>query len=383
MMVPHDGSKPHICFVAPDIYPVLVGDRSIPVVGGAEVQQCFLARALRQDGYRVSIVTGDFGQPAETEVDGIRVIKIVRAGPNIPVLRYVHPRLTSIWRACRRADADIYYQRCASAITAVAVAYARAAGRQSIFAAASDIDLLPGPANSNQSLRDRWLFTYGLRRAAAVVLQNPLQQQRLRAWMGRDGTLIPSCYTLPAKRGGGAGSYILWVGMMRLAKRPGLVLDLAERLPHLRFRMIGGPSSSGDADDFYRATEARARSLPNVEFLGFVPYADAEPHFDGASLFLNTSVIEGFPNTFLQAWARRVPSVSFFDCGARDAQGPLAAIATDLDDMAAQVEALMGDPARRDALGARCETYFNQRHHVSAALKQLQPLLTSLHRGRA
>ncbi|MYN47376.1 glycosyltransferase [Pseudoduganella sp. FT93W] len=369
---------PHICFVAPDIYPVLVGDTSIPVVGGAEVQQCFLARGLRQAGYRVSIVTGDFGQPDQCEIDGIRVFKIIRSTLNIPVLRYLHPRLTSIWQACRRANADIYYQRCASAVTGVTVAYANFARRKAVFAVASDIDLLPGKANSNAALRERWLFVYGLRRAAAVVLQNPLQQQRLLDWTGRQGVQIPSCYALPAQRSTAPGGYILWVGMMRLAKRPELVLDLAERLPGLRFRLIGGPSSSGDADDYFRHIEARARTLPNVEFLGFVPYAQAEQHFDGAALLLNTSVIEGFPNTFLQAWARAVPSVSFFDCGARDAQGTLGAVVPDVDAMVAQLALLMGDDAARAALGQRCLDYFQHKHHVSAALSKLQPLLAQL-----
>ena len=378
-----DAAKPHICFVAPDLYPVLVGDRSIPVVGGAEVQQCFLARGLRQAGYRVSVVTGDFGQPDECEIDGIRVLKIIRSTLNVPVLRYLHPRLTSIWRACRRADADIYYQRCASAVTGVAVAYANYAGRKAIFAVASDIDLLPGAANSNKAARDRWLFIYGLRRAAAVILQNPLQRQRLRDWTGREGVQIPSCYALPAQRAAAGGGYILWVGMMRTAKRPELVLELAARLPQLRFRLIGGPSSSGDADDYYRAIAARAQALANVEFLGFVPYADAEPHFDGAALLLNTSVIEGFPNTFLQAWARGVPSVSFFDCGARDAGGTLGAVVADSDALAAQLTSLMADDHARAALGARCLAYFNQHHHVSAALGRLQPLLTRLQQGPA
>ncbi|MYM26305.1 glycosyltransferase, partial [Duganella sp. FT135W] len=339
-------NQPHICFVAPILYPVLVNDPATLVVGGAEVQQCFLARALCAAGYRVSVVTGDFGQPDEVMVDGIRVIKIRRSrfNLNLPVLRYLHPRLTSIWAALRRADADIYYQRCAAAASGVVVAFARWHGRRAVFAAASDIDLVPGPANSNKSWRDRQLFGYGLRRADAVLVQNPLQLRLLADWTGRRGTLVPSCYALPAPAPAPEvqppPQVVLWAGMMRVAKRPELVLELAARLPQLQFRMLGGPSLSGGSDDCYAAIQERARALPNVEFVGFVPYAQADRHFDEAAVFLNTSLIEGFPNTFLQAWARAVPTVSFFDCGAADADGPIGLLAADLDAMAAQLAAL-------------------------------------------
>ena len=59
---------------------------------------------------------------------------------------------------------------------------------------------------------------------------------------------------------------------------------------------------------------AAAARLPNVTMPGAVRYTDSgalvRPR---ASIFLNTSSIEGFPNTFLQAWIRGVPVVSFFD----------------------------------------------------------------------
>ena len=45
-------------------------------------------------------------------------------------------------------------------------------------------------------------------------------------------------------------------------------------------------------------------ALPNVTMLGPVRYRDTGALFDRARIFLNTSSIEGFPNTFLQAWIR-------------------------------------------------------------------------------
>src|SRR4029077_710990 len=99
--------KPHICFVAPYAWPVLSRDPNIQVVGGAEVQQCAIARLLADNGYRVSMISFDYGQPSPVLVDGITVYKSFRESAGIPVLRFVHPRLSTMWKVLREVDADV------------------------------------------------------------------------------------------------------------------------------------------------------------------------------------------------------------------------------------------------------------------------------------
>ena len=56
-------ARPHICFVSPFAWPVFARDERIKLVGGAEVQQSVLMRLFQRNGYRVSLITLDFGQP--------------------------------------------------------------------------------------------------------------------------------------------------------------------------------------------------------------------------------------------------------------------------------------------------------------------------------
>ena len=67
--------KPHICFVAPTAYSVISGDENIEIVGGAELQQSLLAKALVKNGYQVSMICMDHGQEDLVEFDGVKVIK--------------------------------------------------------------------------------------------------------------------------------------------------------------------------------------------------------------------------------------------------------------------------------------------------------------------
>ena len=154
----------HLCFVAPRAWPVLSGDPAIPIVGGAEVQQSLLARLFAAHGHRVSMICLDYGQPQRARVDGVEVVKFCRMKAGLPVLRFLHPRLTSMWRAMREVGADIYYCRSASMWVGVLAEFCRRYGRRSIYAGASNKDFVPDVGGQLAYARDRWLYRRGIAR---------------------------------------------------------------------------------------------------------------------------------------------------------------------------------------------------------------------------
>jgi glycosyltransferase involved in cell wall biosynthesis len=357
-------AKRHICFVAPHAWPVLSRDPHIKVMGGAEVQQSILARLFVANGYRVSMITIDFGQPDRSVVDGVTVHKTFAPEAGVPVLRFLHPRITSMWRKLREVDADIYYCRSASIWLWLVTEFCRRNGKRSLYAGASDVDFLPGIGGQIRYARDRGLYRRGLAAADAIVAQNEAQRASCRTHYGREAVVIPSCYELPAGRRPVERDCVLWVAMVQESKRPELLLDLAARLPQRRFVMIGGPRPGTEA--FYERIRARAATLPNVEFKGFLPLAQAEPWFDRARVFVNTSVYEGMPNTFLQAWARGVPTLATVDVGAPGAY----TMFQDCDRAADEIQALFTDELRWRERSAACRGYFAQKYAPETVLEQ-------------
>jgi glycosyltransferase involved in cell wall biosynthesis len=364
-----DNTRPtRICFVAPNLYPVLSGARDIPVIGGAEFRQATLARAFAAAGYEVSIVTQDFGQPADASIDGVRIFKTHAPRAGIPVVRYLHPRLSSVMRALRAAKADVYYQSSASHLTAAVAWHCRKAGARSIYGGASDTDFMRGDERLNYA-RDRWLFRWGLEHVDVIVAQTERQASLVQQHYHRAARIIASPYGLPARRRKQCSDLILWVGGIRPVKRPERFIALARSLPQYRFRMIGG-AVGGDAEAhaYFESIRSQAAAVSNLAFLGFQPLDEVELHFDEARVFVNTSEHEGFPNTFLQAWARGIPTVSYFDAGAnQDGSRPFAYVPDETAAMASLANLIADDAAWR-ALSECCSTHFAARHSTAKTL---------------
>jgi len=343
-----------ICLLKTGALPVLSDECKNQRVGGEEVQHALLAKALAKRGHDVRLVVGDYGQPHEAMYDGVQTIRSFREGAGLPVIRFVHPRWTGLWQALSRADAQVYYVSCAGMELGLAAMLCERRGARLVFRAASDADCDPARLLVPYR-RDKWLYEYGLKRANAVLVQTEHQQRLMLQHYGVDAQVADM---LVEGLGGGAAVRdidVLWVANLRDVKRPDRLIALAKALPHLRFHMAGG-AFPGQAD-LYRRIEQEARALPNLQFHGAVAYRDIGRLFDRARLFVNTSDLEGFPNTFLQAWARGVPVAALFDPDGVIATHGLGAAVADEPSLVAAVKRLLEDASAYDTAQHAARTF--------------------------
>lgn len=114
--------EPRNYFVGLGNLPVLAREYNRHGVGGEELQQTLLAKALVRCGFEVSMVVDDYGQPDGAAWEGCGHSKRI---VSMPVFRFIHRRWTGVWDAVKRSSADIYYCSCASILPVLLASYAR------------------------------------------------------------------------------------------------------------------------------------------------------------------------------------------------------------------------------------------------------------------
>jgi len=342
-----------ICFVGLQNLSVLAPEFKAPTVGGEPVQQTLLARALARSGHEVSMVVTDHGQPDGIVCDGIRVLKAYRPDAGVPVLRFIHPRWTGLWSALMRANADVYYTSCAGMEVGLLAMFCRHFGKRFVFRSASDSDCDKSRLLVRYA-RDRWLYDYGLRRADAILVQSACQAQTLLRSYGLQsrvaGMLVEPPLSAPTHE-----LDVLWVGNIRRVKRPDRALWLAARLPRAAFHMAGGALPGEEA--LFAGVRDSAAAYANLTFHGPLSYLEAADLYGRARVLLNTSDVEGFPNTYLQAWIRGVPVVTLIDPDRVIEREGLGVAVRSPGELVGALASLLGSPQTWQAASERCRRF--------------------------
>jgi glycosyltransferase involved in cell wall biosynthesis len=267
-----------------------------PAVGGAELQMMMLARALAARGLRVAHV-----------LDEAEGLPKCRWGVDLVVQRPPAPggdrfdRIRRVSQALTAADAGVYLQRSAGLVTGIVGAYARLRRRRFVYSTSSPLDLLGGlPLLPQEALG----FQLGVQLADAVVVQTHDQAESARRRRGvvRIPSFCDPAPDMPTKR-----DFFLWVGRPAAYKRPSAFVDLAQDVPEARFVMVGVPAS---ATSLGSAAHGREKSPPNLQILSPLPPDEVLPLYHRAIAVVNTSEFEGFPNSFMEGWARGALALS-------------------------------------------------------------------------
>jgi len=111
----------------------------------------------------------------------------------------------------------------------------------------------------------------------------------------------------------GLEDFVLFVGSIREVKNPVLFIELATRMPDIRFVMIGPGLNETDLPEKYGI------SIPgNVILMGKMGHMDVLDAMSACQAYVMTSKHEGLPNTLLEAMAMSKPVVVPSHSGCRE-----------------------------------------------------------------
>jgi len=354
-----------ICFCAFDAYPILCG-KNLESIGGAELQQVLLGRELSSRGYDVSFIVFDYGQEPIEAIDGIKIIKTLKAGYSLSGIRSLIYAIRCVFDAFDKADADVYYQRCGSYYTGIVSIFCLFKRRKFIYQLGSDMDVDINHIK-RMKIHQQMLYKFGVMRANHIIAQSSYQQKMIKKVFNRDSLLIKNPYPIrglePVEPKESVMPVILWVGTIKPEwKQPELFLKLAKMVPEANFKIIGGPSKNRD---YYEKIRSEAKKIKNLDFVGFVPFPEIDKFYNNAFIFVNTSSVEGFPNTFLQAWCASVPVVSLnVDPDEIISKYKLGFHSQTMENLAHDIRVLLHDESLRKKMGLNGRKYIELEHSM-------------------
>jgi glycosyltransferase involved in cell wall biosynthesis len=415
-----------VAFVALHAYP-LFNPAVRAIFGGSEVRAWQFATTVAScDGWAVSFVVLDHGQPAAETQDGVQVYAhpyyrcvepTSRLKPFPLVSDYVERRAGSLfWKVkrqnrdwirglsaalfqkmlnalsdngadldidgyaiagsriavYRKIDAAIYCVMGVSEVTLEVAAFCKRHGRKLVILLGSDEDVSehyrPGSQVPNIGGVPGGMCFAAIQHAAIIVAQTELQRKLLWERFGKTSRLVRNPIRLDSPAcNTHAHKHVLWVGKSDSNKRPELFVQLARQFPEVTFVMIMNKSDEA----VFREV---ASSLPsNLRLIERVDFAASDSFYAEAIAFVNTSRFEGFPNTFLQAAKFSVPILSL----QVDPDGMLAAggcgiyAAGNLEALRCGLERLCRNEAERLKMGSAARRYVECNHELQQRTNEL------------
>jgi len=368
-----------LCIVSPSAYPLLDSSAGGMLTGGAEAQLCTIGRALSSIGLDVHFIVDDCGQAERVELEGVTVHRATfryMGGSK----RYI---LADWWRLfciLRRIRADFHLIKVPPLLLFPLGLYCRSHRAKLVFVGQKDSDLDEKLIRRRDGAPGWWLYRAGVAMADIVAAQTETQQAGFRDLFRKDAVVIRNVLTLEEDIDIIKEDFVLWVGNNNDDKQPHLVPELARALPDIRFRMIMALSPSKKDDSFILD---QLDGLPNLEYLGTVPFSEIAEHYKKARLFISTSTCEGFPNTFLQSWQYRTPVVSLtVDPDDVIKRYKLGRVSQTLENMIRDIGDLYSDAALCNVLGGNAHSYAYEYHSLESSLSGYCQLFESLVRSR-
>jgi len=337
--------------------------------GGAELQLYLLARELVKSGSDVEVVVFEVEHATSREdLDEIDRKVIVRAiRRNVfdekkmgnPLSQLIS--IIDLWRTMWYSKADFYLTRYYRSFAPLGL-FCLVNQKRYILMGAHDEDFdNTSKSNKDVGILIRVVSYFVIRFANYIFIQNSNQQATLHKNYSKNGIIINNFIQGINQNNKINNRIVLWVGRFEKWKHPELLIDIAEKVINAKICIIGHKIECRNSA--YSDLLDRLAGMHNVEIIGYVPIEKIQSYYAESTILINTSDAEGFPNTFLQAWANGVPVISLYvNPNNIVTNYEIGIISGNIFQMIDDINRLLDDELSRNKLGKNGIDYL-QLHH--------------------
>ena len=306
-----------LCFVMFRAYTMFNREIS-ETMGGSEVELYNLATWFAgYENVKVDFIVGDYGQPAIETYGNIRLkkVKYMRLD-RYTSLGHKFLRYFYLFKILLTQNSQVFFTKTASELIGWIVIFQKyLRGKKVVFRLGSDKDADLEFWRASRKLYH--LYKFGLKHSDLVYAQTKDQQKLLKENCSIDSRVLKNVFYLRRQDIGVKKEFILWVSRCEPLKRPLLFVELAKRLPDENFVIVMPHARKADElsnariNRIIEEVKKASEILGNLEYLEFIPYDRIQDYYNRARLFVNTSLYEGFPNSFIQSCIGRTGILSF------------------------------------------------------------------------
>jgi len=352
-------------------------------MGGAELQISYLAKYLLENNYEVHFIYENNGVPIK-ESGGI----ILHPLKKVNIRKTLGQRWFLYWgrinKKLREIGPDVIYTRLYSSWAGIAARYARKNNIVHIWAIASDKGL-KSSLSARSLLKpfnflETWQTRFAFKNATAILTQNSYQQREIEkrhnrhTWKILQMTPVVNEDVIIKPK---EPVNVLWIANLKPLKRPGYFIELARELSQIkncRFYMIGRADKnySGIIEEAYE-------NIRNFEYLGEITNSEVNEWLCKSHILINTSDHEGFSNTFVQAWMRKVPVISInSNPDSIITNQKIGFVCPTMEELKEKTGLLISDEKIRIEMGEKAYKYARKNHSLERNIIKIINLMTRL-----
>jgi glycosyltransferase involved in cell wall biosynthesis len=323
------GEKTVIFWIS-DTDKILKGEKPRYGIGGANVQLAFWAHTFALKGYNTFALTRSFSENGKS----YNQVKYIWH----PVIRYVGSVLNyfTAFVIVLIKNPSLIVSRAKVPELKFLQLLSKYFGFKLVHMLASDEDVMLDENGTKTK------FQKALQTIDFVIAQNSIQKKLFNHhFKNIDIPIIPNIWDnkigntfLKEKK-----FDFIWVANFVKNKRPLWLVELAKYLPQYKFVMIGAAFDR----DLYLECEGFTEELGNLEILGYKSLFEVNSFVKSSRILVCTSIIEGFPNTFLQALSVNVPLLSTVDPNGVICDNRIGEFCADIDSMKIKASNMLED----------------------------------------